>query len=146
MPTFEVFEILEAFISLRRHVALIRASESKKMDFGHNQISVLYRLLQSNATMGELAEHTLSDKASMTRTVSLLEDAGYVKRAPDPSDRRIVNIELTPKGRQQARKAYEIRSAIGRRLEECLSRKERKELSQLIQKIVETPYEKKDEK
>jgi DNA-binding MarR family transcriptional regulator len=65
-------EILEAFVSLRREVALIRAAETKKMDFGHNQISILYRLLKAGATMGELAEHTLSDTATITRTVALL--------------------------------------------------------------------------
>ena len=131
------FEVLEAFVALRREVAVIRASEAKSLEFGHNQISVLYRLSLSNATMGELAEYALTDKASMTRTVSLLEKAGFIKRVGDEVDRRVINIELTAKGKTQARKAHEIRNAIGKTLDSTLSPTERKQLTALIQKIAE---------
>ncbi len=131
------FDFLEAYVSLRREVALIRAAEAKNLDFGHNQISVLYRLSVSSASMGELAEHALTDKASMTRTVALLEKSGLVRRVPDKEDRRVINIELTAKGKLQARKAQEIRNSIGRKLDSSLSASERKQLVSLIQKSVE---------
>jgi DNA-binding MarR family transcriptional regulator len=62
-----------------------------------------------------------------------------VRRTPNKNDRRIVEIELTAKGRAQAHKASEIRSAIGRKLDERLTRAERKQLCALIQKIVDQP-------
>ncbi len=131
------FEILEAFISLRREVSLLRAAEAKESEFGNNQIGVLYRLSLSSATMGELTAHTLSDKASMTRTVSLLEKAGLVRRIPSKIDRRVVRIELTTKGKIQAHKAVAIRESIGKKLERSLAPSERKQLTLLIQKISE---------
>lgn len=131
------FELLETYISLRREVALLRASETKDLEFGHNQISILYRLSISGATMGELADHSFSDKASVSRTVASLERAGYVNRVVDASDRRIVNIELTPKGRTLAKKAQEIRSSIGERLNSALSPADREQLVTLMQKLIE---------
>lgn len=130
------FEILEAFIALRREVALVRAEESKNFDLGYNQISILFRLFQSSATMGELASHTISDKASITRTIASLEKEGYVKRIKDPNDRRIIHIELTKTGKQIAAKTNEIRNAIGEKLDNCLSAKERKQLTSLIYKVI----------
>lgn len=39
-----------------------------------------------------------TDSASMTRTVQRLERAGYVRRRPDPTDRRATLVESTPAG------------------------------------------------
>ena len=129
--------ILEAYVTLRREIALIRSAELKSVDFGHNQISVLYRLLVSSASMGELAEYASSDKASMTRTVALLEKQGLVRRIPDKNDRRVVTIELTAKGKIKATVAQEIRMAVEKKLDNCLTTVERKQFAALVQKLSE---------
>ncbi len=131
------FEVLESYIQLRRHVALIRAGEIKHLEYGHNQIGILHKLSLGKTTMGELADYTLSDKASISRTVTLLETAGLVNRVTDKGDRRVTNIELTAKGRAQARKANEIRKNIAKKLDSTLSPTERKQLGSLISKVVE---------
>lgn len=128
-------EVLNAYISLRREIALLRSAHIKDLDFGHNQISVLYRLSLSDATMGELSDHTLSDKGSMTRTVSLLEKAGLVQRASDKNDRRVYIIKLTAKGRTYALQAQKVRNAIGDQLDKCLTVAERRQLTTLVDKI-----------
>lgn len=128
-------EVLNAYVSLRREVALLRAAHIKDLEFGHNQISVLYRLLISEATMGQLSDHTLSDKGSMTRTVGLLEKAGLVQRSPDKNDRRVFNIKLTAKGRTYALQAQKARDNIGDELEKCLNAAERRQFALLVDKI-----------
>lgn len=50
-------------------------------------------------TLGQLADRERVTAPSMNRTVSLLEDAGYLTRTPDEIDRRKVTIELTDAGR-----------------------------------------------
>lgn len=129
------FEVLEAYLTLRREVALIWSRASKDLDFGHNQIRFLFRLNRSNATMGELAEDACTDKSSASRTISLLEKEGLVKRIGDKDDRRIVHIELTAKGRKQAKKANDIRNRIAKQLDDCLTAAERKTFALLISKI-----------
>jgi MarR family transcriptional regulator, organic hydroperoxide resistance regulator len=39
-----------------------------------------------------------TDSASMTRTVQRLERSGFVRRRPDPADRRATLVESTPAG------------------------------------------------
>lgn len=129
------YQVLEAYVSLRREIALLRAETKKASELGHNQISVLYKLSLGSATMGELAEHTLSDKASLTRTVASLEKAGFVTRQISEDDRRVTIIELTPAGKKPAQKAIELRSDIGRDLDATLTPEERRQFSLLAEKI-----------
>jgi MarR family transcriptional regulator, organic hydroperoxide resistance regulator len=46
----------------------------------------------------DLAAEFDTDSASMTRTVQRLERAGFVRRRPDPVDRRATLVESTPAG------------------------------------------------
>ncbi len=48
---------------------------------------------EGRATVGRLAELTALTTGSATRMVDRLEQAGYVKRVPDPTDRRRVLVE-----------------------------------------------------
>lgn len=48
--------------------------------------------------MTELAERILSRPANATRMVDLLVDAGYLRRKPSETDRRVVYVELTEHG------------------------------------------------
>lgn len=44
----------------------------------------------------DLAVEFGTDSAGMTRIVQRLERAGYVRRVPDPDDRRATQVEPTP--------------------------------------------------
>ncbi|GAB3210828.1 MarR family transcriptional regulator [Nocardia tengchongensis] len=59
--------------------------------FGLNLIA-----LAGSMTAGELAERTGLSTGAVTRLIDRLERAGYVRRAPDPADRRKVVVEPTP--------------------------------------------------
>lgn len=49
---------------------------------------------------GQLAEATFTDRSSMTGVLDKLENQGYVKRVPDPYDRRSIKICLTESGEE----------------------------------------------
>ena len=65
--------------------------------------------------LGKLAEAERVRPPTMTRTVQGLEAAGLVRRAPDPGDGRIVNIEATPEGVDvlQAARARRVAALAG---------------------------------
>jgi DNA-binding MarR family transcriptional regulator len=64
------------------------------------QFAVLAALtVHGEHTLGQLADRERVTAPSMNRTVSLLEDAGYVSRTPHEDDRRKVTIALTEAGR-----------------------------------------------
>ncbi|MBM3714465.1 MAG: MarR family transcriptional regulator [Actinobacteria bacterium] len=63
------------------------------------QFAVLAALtVHGEHTLGQLADRERVTAPSMNRTVTLLEDAGFVSRTPDPADRRRVTIRLTEDG------------------------------------------------
>ncbi|MGZ4734755.1 MAG: MarR family winged helix-turn-helix transcriptional regulator [Acidimicrobiia bacterium] len=50
-------------------------------------------------TLGTLADHEQVAPPSITRVVAKLEADGYLTRQPDPADRRVTRVDVTPKGR-----------------------------------------------
>ena len=48
------------------------------------------------ATAGRLSELMGLTTGAVTRVIDRLEQAGYVRRVPDPADRRRVIVELVP--------------------------------------------------
>lgn len=49
-------------------------------------------------TLGALADHEGVSAPSVTKVLAILEDDGLVQRAPDPADRRVNYVSVTPKG------------------------------------------------
>lgn len=50
--------------------------------------------------MNELATHMGLERSYLTVIADRLEERGLVERQPDPTDRRVKNLALTPKGRK----------------------------------------------
>lgn len=85
---------------------------------------------------GWLASELELSSGAMTNRLDKLEAAGFIRRVPDPNDRRGIRIELTEQGGQvwiestnaQARKESLVAGA--------LSKKEQAELNMLLRKLM----------
>ena len=102
-------------------------------------LGVLYR--NGERTVGELAAHERVQPPSMTRTVNCLVEGGYAVRRQDASDRRVVLVDLTDKGRARVLADRRRRDAwLARRLRD-LTPDERAALraaAPLIEKLATT--------
>ena len=74
---------------------------------------------------GDLAVREGVAAPTMTRIVAGLEEAGYVRRAPDPQDRRAVLVQLTEAGADLLVSERSTRSRELRRRVEALSAADR---------------------
>lgn len=118
-------------------MSLVTSQELKKFPYGHKQMMVLYHLgRRGPLTMGELADITLSDKATITRAIASLEELQFVKRVPDKDDNRKIHIHLLAKGKIQADKAQIVRSTLEGKIEKSLSDDEQAHLTVLLEKLV----------
>jgi len=64
------------------------------------QMGILFLLkIRDNQTMSELSSALDTDNGAMTRLVDRLEKSGYVKRIPNPDDRRQYRVSITSEGR-----------------------------------------------
>lgn len=96
------------------------------------QLGVLFRVEQSPASPGALAERERISPPSMNRTLNALEKAGLVTRSPDPDDARRVVVSITTAGRDMITETRRLRTAwFSQRLAE-LSPAERAAFERLV--------------
>jgi len=82
-------------------------------ELGTAQWEVLTRLwARDGATQTALAASTGRDKGGVTRLLDRMVRDGLVERRPDPADRRVARIHLTPEGRALHDDLLPIVSAI----------------------------------
>jgi DNA-binding MarR family transcriptional regulator len=106
----------------------------------HGEWQVLANLYHGGepycSSPGELSAELELSSGAMTNRIDRLEKRGYVRRHPDPEDRRGVQVELTPEGRQ----AWEASAATQGRKEaliaSVLSEREKTQLNGLLRKLV----------
>jgi DNA-binding MarR family transcriptional regulator len=82
-----------------------------------------------------LAERLDVPASRMVALVDGLEEAGLVERRPDPEDRRVRGLHLTRKGRGVLERASKIAIDYETRLCAGISREEREQLIDLLQKL-----------
>lgn len=128
----------EAFRLIESHLA--------GHDTSHGRFSVLmclWRVCRQNPggeqtlSPAELAERTGVTRATVTGLVDTLERDGLVTRTPDPADRRMMSVRLTPKGE---RLVMEIMPSHFQRmawLMEPLDEDERQTMVRLLAKITQ---------
>ena len=74
-----------------------------EFDMTHAQLGIFLKLLHCKAnTAADLAREQMCDTGSMTRMLDRLEEKNFIKRTRSNKDRRVVQVELTPKGKQLA--------------------------------------------
>jgi DNA-binding MarR family transcriptional regulator len=86
-------------------------------------------------TPAELAEASGVTRATMTGLIDTLERDGYVKREPDPDDRRMMSVRLTPAGEHFLHEFLPGHFQAIASLLSPLSESERKTLVRLLGKI-----------
>jgi DNA-binding MarR family transcriptional regulator len=102
-PSPETDETLRMARTIRRSVHRIARRlrvERSTHDLSMSKRSVLGRLFRAGSlTATDLAAQERIQPQSLTRLVAGLEERGFIARRPDESDRRQLQIEITPAGR-----------------------------------------------
>src|SRR6266699_653593 len=90
-------DLLVLLSDVARHMRTYADSEAQRFGITRAQLIILARLEDKpDISQNELA--AIAEVAPMTiaRLVDRLEELGLVKRCPDPEDRRIWRLQLTP--------------------------------------------------
>jgi DNA-binding MarR family transcriptional regulator len=96
-------------------------------------VSVAEETVPSQA---ELAARLRVDEATACRTVRALGDAGLVRSARDPDDRRRVRLELAPAGEALARRLLPVAHRIRGAIDAALTAEERSTTRIALGKVV----------
>jgi DNA-binding MarR family transcriptional regulator len=101
----------------------------------HNSLAVIEGA-HTALTPSEISERTYLSSATMTGTLDALEHNGWVRRVPNPRDRRSVLVEITAKGQAVADQFLPGIRRVEQAVLAELSRAERVTLLKLLAKVL----------
>lgn len=122
---------------------LVRALEqelaTQGVELRFSQVLALKHLNRlGSMSAGELARSLGHDGGAMTRLLDQLEDKGYLRRKPDPQDRRALRIELTASGKALCRRFAGCSERVLDAAQHSLSKDERHHLIDYLQRVLVT--------
>ena len=102
---------------LNAHARVTRAISRDLADAGLPDLSwydllwALYRQRDRHLRVNELAREVVLSPTAMSRFVDRVEAAGYVRREPDPADRRALRVAITDEGIALLRRMWPVYEA-----------------------------------
>lgn len=85
----------------------------------------------------ELARALHYNPGALTRLLDKLEQRGYLKRVPDPVDRRALRLELTAQGKSLRKRLIGYCDAVAERTFACTTSREREQLHGVLTRVLE---------
>jgi len=141
----------EAFATLCRVGAVLLNELEQRIDatFGVKQVVATALAVIDGAgralTPSEIGQRVLLPSASITSTLDILEQRGWVLRVPNPDDRRSLLIEITPEGRRIADQLLPGIRELERATMSALTKKERTQMLALLAKVLARSAELEDQ-
>lgn len=132
-------EVLSRVSRLARHLDLARRQAFETHDLEPWEFDVLAALRRAGApyslSPGQLAAETLVTSGTMTNRIDRLAERGFVRREPDPTDRRGVQVVLTDSGRAAVDGSLVDLMERERALLDHLTRREQQDLANLLRRL-----------
>lgn len=106
-----------------------------EIDLTYTQyITMLVLWEHKEISVKDLGEYLYLDSGTLTPVLKKLEQKGYVSRARDTQDERVLNVTITEEGELLKEKAVEIPAKIGSCV--CLPAEDAMKLYEILQKIL----------
>ncbi len=99
--------VYEVLFSGETAARMAKASAEAGLSPGHLK-SMFHLEPGDGVPLRDLAEHWRCDASYVTSVADALEEAGFARRLPHPSDRRIKMLALTDEGLAARERAYEL--------------------------------------
>jgi DNA-binding MarR family transcriptional regulator len=114
--------------------------ENRLKEYGFDDVSpshgwIFYNTEETGSRITDLAAKARITKQSMSVLVAQLEQGGYVKKSPDPNDRRAWIVFLTAKGKKVKATGQQINYEFEERWKKKLGEKDYQLFRQLLEKL-----------
>ena len=94
---------------------------------------------------GQLAKFGDLSSGAMTNRLDRLEERGLIRRLPDPTDRRALQVELTQRGTEVYLQAVDAQAGKEQHVTSALTAAEKRQLNDLLRKLM-LEYERRDDR
>jgi DNA-binding MarR family transcriptional regulator len=136
----EVEGIVDRIGGLNRRVLRMLDETLAEFDLTTGEWKVLNHLRQAgppySRSAGQLAERAELSSGAMTNRLDRLEEAGLVRRLPDPTDRRGVQVELTEAGSRLWEESVSTQGAKEALIAAALTAREKQQLNNLLRRLM----------
>jgi DNA-binding MarR family transcriptional regulator len=131
--------IVDRVMGIQRRLRRMLDETLEEHGLSYGEWSVLSSLTwapDNRRTAGELASKVELSSAAMTNRLDRLEGAGLIRRLPDPTDRRAVQVELTAEGHAVYDRAVETQAAKESIIAAALDTKQQEQLNDLLRRLM----------
>lgn len=123
---------------LHRKSQIYFQKELKPLDMGRGQVKIFsYLAYKPGATQQELTEYFRLDKGTISYLIKKMDADGYVRKEPDPEDRRSSKLFLTEKAIEKEKVIQKIFSGWTELLLKGFAADERKQAFEIMERMVE---------
>jgi DNA-binding MarR family transcriptional regulator len=137
---FGALEHMEATTALTRiNQIIVRRIDQELQAYNltfaqYEALVLLYFSRDGKLPLGRMGRRLMVHPATVTNTIDLLEEKGFVSREKHPSDRRLVLAATTPAGRAVAQKATKALIAVKYGLDKMTER-EAQQVAKVIRDV-----------
>ncbi|WP_425836855.1 MarR family winged helix-turn-helix transcriptional regulator [Streptomyces fractus] len=135
--------LAEQLLRLTRRLQRLQRRQLEPVGITPAQSRLLRTLVhyETPPRMADLAERLEVVPRAVTTTVDGLEAADLARRVPDPTNRRVIRIELTDKGRAALRELRSARRAAAEEILAPLDKEQRAQLTVLLNTLFGSPHD-----
>lgn len=131
--------VSETMAAISREFMKYQANEFYKLKVTLPQLAILELLhREGELMMSNMARYMNVTTAAMTGIIDRMVRDGYVVRAHDNDDRRVVRISLTPRGNSLVKSIIEKKRHLTTRIFSALSHEEREAYLKILTRIRES--------
>jgi DNA-binding MarR family transcriptional regulator len=128
--------VLNAHARLTTRVEEALASAGLPQLAWYDVLWALHRAPGKALRMGELADEVTISRSGLTRLVDRIEAEGLLRRAPSATDRRAIEVAITPAGSKLLRKMWPVYEDVLRaEFEAKLSRADAQAVTKALAKL-----------
>lgn len=136
----EPYQVTARISRIGLHIARRQEEAFGRLGLNRGEVGVLGALRiagpEQQLSPTRLFKGLMLSSAGITSRLDRLERRGYVRRRPDPDDRRGVLVELTDAGREVLEQAVSANTGGEKELLAGLTRQEQKALAGLLKKLL----------
>ncbi len=136
----EVEGIVDRIMGLSRRIKREMEDTLSRYSINYGEWKVLGSLVHAGPphrrSPGWLAEEHGLSSGAMTNRLDRLEEARFVRRLPDPKDRRALNVELTEEGHRVWKEAVGTQALKEQLIASALTAREQQQLNALLRRLM----------
>lgn len=133
MDDYNLIGFVMKYTSIKRRIAASYLKDKGLNAFESIILSIVYK--NKSCTQEKIGEITMSDGASIARSLKKLENYGYVLRKPDPENGRRKIVKITEKGEKLYDKIRRAFRASNEVMFKGVTSEEQTQLESILEKV-----------